>query len=176
MPRSRTGPPPLPPFGKHSPRPGDAHPPGPPRLPPVIANSTTHLLLRAGHRVFGFIEEELSAIGLHMRHMPVLTALDAEGPKSQAQLTEMTWIDRTTMVALVDELEEMGLVERAKNPRDRRAYQVQLTPAGRDMVVRAVEAHRVADEATLEPLTPEERQTLRALLARLAEAEEPLPG
>ena len=175
MARTRQMPPPFPPFGKHPPPPMGGRPPAPPHMPASIANSTAMMLVRASHRGFECAVRALETLGLHVRHMPVLDTLVAEGPMSQTQLTEATWIDRTTMVAIIDELEQMGLVERAKDPSDRRAHRVQLTPTGRERVGRAEAAHQSADEALLAPLSPEERQTLRALLTRVIEAGEAEP-
>ena len=51
-----------------------------------------------------------------------------EGPLSQQRLGERTALDRTTVVAIVDGLEEAGYVERRRDPDDRRAYALEVTP------------------------------------------------
>ena len=57
-------------------------------------------------------------------------SIDGLGPMSQQALGEYIGKDRTTIVAIVDELEQEGLVERRRNPADRRAYALQVTPRG----------------------------------------------
>jgi len=76
-------------------------------------------------------------------------------------------IDRTTMVALLDDLEAKGYVARQRHPRDRRAFLVHPTGPGRAAKTAAV---RILDEQQrrfLAPLTPAERGQLAVLLKRL---------
>ena len=96
--------------------------------------------------------------------------LQAEGPLSQRRLAERQGIDRTTMVAVVDELERLGAVERRKDPGDRRANALHITPQGGRLLARARKAVAGAEEAFLAPLPPAERQRLRAALRVLAES------
>ena len=72
------------------------------------------------------------------------------------------------MVALVDSLEERGYVRRERNPDDRRAYLLQLTPEGRRMQVRARKVMLGAEDELLGSLNQSERQQLRELLAKVA--------
>jgi len=88
---------------------------------------------------------------------------------TQKALGDALRIDRTTMVALIDDLESRGLVVRERHPADRRAFLVRGTDAGRELKEAAV---RILDEQQrrfLAPLTPQERSTLGALLKRLNE-------
>ncbi|HZN21013.1 MAG TPA: winged helix DNA-binding protein, partial [Gaiellaceae bacterium] len=76
-------------------------------------------------------------------------------------------------VGLLDELEEHGLVERKRDPNDRRRQSVSLTAEGKKTLsrLRGI-AGRIEDDF-LEPLDEEERAALHALLRRLAEKHEP---
>lgn len=64
----------------------------------------------------------------------------SEGPLSQQALGQRMGVDRSTIVTLVDDLEAAGLVERRRNPADRRAYALQATAAGRRWQARAEKA------------------------------------
>jgi DNA-binding MarR family transcriptional regulator len=86
---------------------------------------------------------------------------------SQQALGEYIGKDRTTIVAIVDELEEEGLVERRRNPDDRRAYALQVTPRGHDWLTRAKPALVAAEDGLLDALDGEERATLMSLLQRV---------
>jgi DNA-binding MarR family transcriptional regulator len=88
-------------------------------------------------------------------------------PMTQKARADALRIDRTTMVALLDHLEAKGYVERQRHPRDRRAFLVHPTEAGRTAKVAAV---RILDEQQrrfLAPLTPAETRQLADLLTRL---------
>jgi DNA-binding MarR family transcriptional regulator len=67
-----------------------------------------------------------------------MTALDEAGPASQADLGRRTTIDRSDMVATLNELGDLGLLDRAPDPTDRRRNLVSLTPAGRSATPGAV--------------------------------------
>lgn len=68
------------------------------------------------------------------------------------------------MVAVVDELERSGCVERRRDPRDRRAYSLHATAKGRRMLQRAAEATRRAEDEFLAPLPAADRLRLKEML------------
>ena len=136
-------------------------------IPDVLAEREGAMLHKAATAARGLGEERLSAHGLDMRQFALLTVLAASGPMSQGELGEQMSIDRTTMVALVDEVEQAGLVRRERNRDDRRAYAVTLTPEGRRLQKRAEQTlDGVADEF-FGRLTRQEREQLQGFLRRL---------
>jgi DNA-binding MarR family transcriptional regulator len=135
--------------------------------PAALMTSTAFLLGRAARVANELVAGVLAPIGLHPRHYGVLMALAEGGPSSQHRLGRWLGIDRTTMVAAVDELERIGLVRRNPDPADRRAYRVELTGRGRGTLVRAAGAVAEAEAALQAALTPDEAHQLRALLARV---------
>ena len=140
------------------------------RMPDALAERLGPLLGRAhdAHRRLSL--EALAPLGLGVKSVGALTVLRAEGPLSQRRLSERQGIDRTTMVAVVDELERLGAVERRKDPGDRRANALHITPQGRRLLTRARKAVASAEEAFLAPLPAAEQQRLRAALRTLVES------
>jgi DNA-binding MarR family transcriptional regulator len=118
-----------------------------------------------GHRVLTV--QALAPIGLSPKGFGALTVLAAEGPLSQQWLARRQGIDRTTMVAVVDELERAGAVRRRRDERDRRAYALELTPEGTLMLERGRAAVRDAEERFLAPLSAAERRALKDALRTL---------
>ena len=110
------------------------------------------MLLRLAH---ARATEQLAAAlpaGLLPRHHEVLAALAESGPASQQQLAERLGINRTIMVSLIDAMEQAGLVERNRDPADRRSYALAPTaqaerPRGHGTRRRPSQrpAHRAAD-------------------------------
>ena len=90
-----------------------------------------------------------------------------EGPFSQQRLGQRQGVDRTTMVAVVDELESSGYVERRRDPRDRRAYSLHATPKGRRVLRRVGEATERAEDEFLAPLPEADRRRLKRMLRTL---------
>ena len=139
-------------------------------MPDALAERLGPLLGRAhdAHRRLSL--QALAPLGLGVKAVGAMTVLEAEGPLSQRRLAERQGIDRTTMVAVVDELERLGAVERRRDPDDRRAHALLLTAQGRRLLARARTAVAGAEEAFLSPLPAAERQRLREALRTLIEA------
>ena len=95
----------------------------------------------------------------------------AEGRISQQYLGERVRVDRTTIVAIVDDLERKRFVERRRNPADRRAYALEATDAGRRWLDATRGELMATQDRLLSALAPQERGQLVALLQRLLMSE-----
>jgi DNA-binding MarR family transcriptional regulator len=136
---------------------------GPPRC---LAERIGFLLAR-GHLDCLAIAGEVMEPGLTPKHFGCLAVIVAEGPLSQHELGARLRVDRTTIVALVDELERRGFLARRRNPTDRRAYALEATAPGRRWLERTEAQLAEAEERILAPLEAEEREQLIALLQKL---------
>jgi MarR family transcriptional regulator, lower aerobic nicotinate degradation pathway regulator len=125
------------------------------------------LLFVAAQAAAELADERLEPLDLSPRAWGVLSTLAEAGPLSQIELARTLSIDRTAMVYLLDELEERGLVERIRNPDDRRSFLIHLTPAGEKLQRRAARALAGQAERLLEPLSAAEREQLVALLTEV---------
>jgi DNA-binding MarR family transcriptional regulator len=141
---------------------------GRPPFPPALMERVGFLLTMARGGTLAICTEALSPLGLHVKQFGALLVLATEGPHSQQYLSEWTRMDRTTMVAIVDSLEERGCVRRERNPEDRRAYLVTITPEGRRALRRAEEAMAKAESRVLASLDNGEREQLLSLLGKVA--------
>ena len=74
--------------------------------------------------------EAFSDLPIEIRHYGLLATLEDLGPVSQQALTKVMRVSATTVTQVVDELERLRLVERRRNPSDRRTYTVTMTPEG----------------------------------------------
>jgi DNA-binding MarR family transcriptional regulator len=122
-----------------------------------------------GKLYFGALEHEnreLEALGTDVKQQAVLSLLTEEGSMTQQQLGQRLGIDRTTIVNVVDGLEESGFVERRRSPEDRRAYLLTLTSPGKSAQRRGQRLVDKAERQLLGALTDAERQTLTRLLVR----------
>jgi DNA-binding MarR family transcriptional regulator len=79
---------------------------------------------------------ELGPLGIGPREWAALNSLDEQHGLSQREVADLLGVDRTTMVALVDELEAKGWVKRHPQPDDRRKNMISLTRKGRDIMQR----------------------------------------
>jgi DNA-binding MarR family transcriptional regulator len=133
-----------------------------------------YLLKHVQLRFFELGAITLAPLGINGREAAVLRAIDAGGPLSQGEIARAMNVDRTTMVALIDDLQLKGLVERRQDPDDRRKNVIELTDAGCGTVRQAAEAVEQAERNFLGPLSAaESAQFKRILRALLEDAERP---
>lgn len=140
------------------------------RLPIELVSSTVFLLKRLGmsakERSFQAYED-LS--GLHPYHHAILAVLDEGSRETQGAIADALGYDKGQLVGLLDDLEERGLVERQRDPSDRRRQIVRMTAAGRKTLAELRQLHRRLEQDFLAPLDEDERRQLHVLLQRLAE-------
>jgi DNA-binding MarR family transcriptional regulator len=140
-----------------------------PRLPEELAASTPFLMKRLG---FAVKEQSLAAYeeaGLSPYHHGILVVLDEGSRETQGAIADALGYDRGQLVGLLDELEDRSLVERRRDPNDRRRHIVRLTPDGKRALVKLRALSRRLEDDFLASLDEGERAQLHALLRRLAE-------
>ncbi|MGH3170902.1 MAG: MarR family winged helix-turn-helix transcriptional regulator [Trebonia sp.] len=130
--------------------------------------SLGYLLKHAESRFSEITGAALAPLGISGREAAALRAVSAQPPESQGEIARRMGVDRTTMVALIDELEAKRLVRRRQDPGDRRRNVVELTDSGRSAVSQADDAAVRAEREFLRPLSADEaerfRKSLRVLL------------
>jgi DNA-binding MarR family transcriptional regulator len=121
-------------------------------------------------------EQSLSAYeeaGVHPYHYAILSVLDEGERDTQGAIADALGYDRGQLVGLLDELEDAGLVERQRDPSDRRRQVVRMTPAGKKMLAKLRALSRRIDDEFLAALDPRDRATLHEILLELAESHVP---
>ena len=148
--------------------------PAPVALAPGLSPALTHwpgylLTFIAEHATERF-ERAIAPYGIRSKHASVLVVIDAEGPMSQRALGRRLRVDKSPMVGVLDDLEQLGLAERRRSDADRRIQAVHLTAEGRAAVARVLELADAENARTFGVLDPSERAQLHDLLLRVAEA------
>jgi DNA-binding MarR family transcriptional regulator len=87
---------------------------------------------------------------------------------TQQELAMLARVDPSSMVAVLDDLERRGIAERRVDPEDRRRRAVYLTAKGEEQMRVLQREARKAAKTFLEPLDDDEKDTLNALLRKLA--------
>jgi len=115
-------------------------------------------------------ERALAGVGLKSWQYDVLSALRRQGPPYVLPATELARASLLTsgaMTTRIDHLEAQGLVQRERDPHDRRGVRVSLTPRGRAVVDEALHARFMAAETSVKGLDAEERLLVEAGLRKL---------
>jgi DNA-binding MarR family transcriptional regulator len=143
----------------------------------------------AGHQVLPLIdhlarlsrraaETQLSCVsdGLRPRQIIALRLLHEYGPMPQHALGEALSLDPSNVVGLLNELEDRDLVTRRRDPADRRRHIVEVSAAGAAELAATDAQLDLVEDDLLKALSPQERATLHALLARAVGAVSPAWG
>jgi DNA-binding MarR family transcriptional regulator len=139
---------------------------------PELSTRLGYLLKHAQLRMAERTAAALEPYGINGRELAVLLVLAGREPQSQQQAAKRLGIDRTTMVALLDTLEDKALVSRHQHQTDRRRNVVELTEAGQTTLHQATKASDKAEQDLLAPLTPRAAQQLRTSLQAIVRREE----
>jgi DNA-binding MarR family transcriptional regulator len=142
-------------------------------LPAELVASTLFLLKRLGFAAKQRSLDEYEQTGLGPYHHAILILLEESAPETQAEIADALGYDRGTLVRLLDELEERKLIERKRDPEDRRRHLVRVTAEGKRMLGRFRALARRLEDEFLAPLDAEQREQLHALLLVLAARHEP---
>lgn len=134
------------------------------------------LLSQVGAHSAGRFAERLAPLGLKPPHAGILRALDKADGLSQQALGEALGAFPSRLVALLDELEGHGLVERRDRPGDRRSYALHITDAGRVALKQIVRVAREHQDDLCAALDESEREQLAGYLRRIAEQQRLVPG
>src|SRR2546430_7004263 len=135
-----------------------------------FAASSGFMLARLGAESRRLWARMLAEHELTPQQFGVLMALDLLGETYQQRLSEFVGIDPRNAVPVVDALRELGLVDRAPDPGDRRRQLLRLSAAGRELVEELRVAGSSIEDELLGGLSTRERDTLHRLLRKLFES------
>src|SRR5436189_4760646 len=144
-----------------------------PCLPLELSSSPIIVMGRLGFEIKRHAIEQLEAAGSSLYDYSVLALLAEGASATQASIADTLKLDRSQLVGILDGLEERGLIERRRDPADRRRHTVSLAPAGKRQLARFRTIVKQIEEEVLSPLDEKDRATLHGLLLRLACHQDP---
>ena len=135
---------------------------GPPNAEPIgrAMASTAKAVTRA-------FEQELAAAGGSQPAWLILLALKQQQWRTQQEIAATVGIEGATLTHHLDRLEKAGLIDRKRDPDNRRAVLVEMTDAGEEMFLQLAQAAMSFDKRLRKGLTEDEVDAFRDTLARL---------
>jgi MarR family transcriptional regulator, organic hydroperoxide resistance regulator len=144
-----------------------------PALCAAFPRDLTFLLHAAAARMTTDLDRAAVEFGLKdARDWLVLAALDDGRPRTQLELSRVVCVDKTTLISVLDRLEQRELVVRAVDPSDRRVRIPQITAAGRRVYAKFETARDAAVTSALDGVDEADRALLLTLLARIADRQD----
>jgi DNA-binding MarR family transcriptional regulator len=137
-----------------------------PSADPPVTEFAGQLFFRLWRATHTRAADALETVSLTPALFALLNVIGTREGAIQQELGSAMGIDRSTMVALIDQLESAGLAKRRPSATDRRARQIEITPKGRRLLQRARRMVAQVEDEVLAGLTAEERRELEALLRR----------
>jgi MarR family transcriptional regulator, lower aerobic nicotinate degradation pathway regulator len=135
----------------------------------------TTLLTGLGREATARVRRAMRPLGIGAQQFLVLEQLGRLGQASQAELAEALAIDPSNLATLAADLCDRQLVERTRDPADRRRYVLRLSRPGEQLLRRTEGASAAAEDDLLTPLSAAQREQLYALLRQLADGIELCP-
>lgn len=133
-----------------------------------LSDQVLFALGRASQHAQRLVRQHMTEGGVRTLHYHVLASLADDGESVQATLADRIGMDRSDLVTLLDELEELKMLARRVDAADRRRKIVAITPAGERHLEDMDQLIFGAEADLLAPLTAAERKTLLSLLRRVS--------
>lgn len=122
------------------------------------------VLTKAQHNIHQLFKAELAPYGVTPGQYAVLKCLWDENGQTARKLAERLSLDGSTITGILDRMEQKGLIEKMADPKDRRALQVMLTPAGRKLEEPLSQVIINANRKALFKLDDKQAEALKQLL------------
>ncbi len=132
----------------------------------AIRSASSLLIAQLARGMRRRMERAVAPTGLRARELLALQHLQERGPSAQQTLAELVGVDATNLVAILNRLDDAGLIDRRRDRTDRRRAIIALSREGEQLLAALDRALRDVDDEILSPLTDAERRTLHDLLSR----------
>jgi DNA-binding MarR family transcriptional regulator len=143
------------------------------QLPQELLDSSVFLLKRLGMAAKELAHDAYEEAGFSPIHHAVLALLDEGSRETQGAIADSLGYDRGMLVGILDELEEKRLIERKRDPNDRRRHVVRMTADGKRALTKLRAISRRNDDEFFAPLDEDERRQMYELMQRLADLHDP---
>ncbi len=136
---------------------------------PPFGQAVGFLLSQLGFETARRFGDLMSEVELEPRQFALLRSIAAQEGRSQNEVADTLRIPPSTMVSVIDYLEDRGLVERRLHPTDRRSRVLYMTSEGKKLLDRATSLAMGLETTICEGITSSEREQLLTMLMHVAD-------
>ncbi|WP_234568007.1 MarR family winged helix-turn-helix transcriptional regulator [Rhodohalobacter sp. 614A] len=129
-------------------------------------------MMRATESMNNRLNRHLAEANLTLSQFGTLEVLHHLGPLNQRAIGEKLLKSGGNITMVIDNLERCGHVKRKKDPEDRRAVLIHLTPKGKDFIEDFFPKHLEKIKEEFSVLTEDEKETLAEICKKLGLKEE----
>jgi DNA-binding MarR family transcriptional regulator len=137
------------------------------KVPALLREGLSWPIARIAHAITQAHNEALAPFDLTLRTYAVLAMVGGGAIRSQLEIAQGVGLDKTTLVATLDDLEKRGLVARKPDPQDRRARIVSITCDGEKHLARAADATRELEAQIFAAMNAEQAAQLHESITAL---------
>lgn len=137
------------------------------KVHPQLMHNTCYCIVKVATRMRAKLDEYLQPFQLIGPQYAMLKLVNLEGRMTQVELGGLMAMDKATMVRMIDGLEQRGYLKRVQNDVDRRAKWLELTGAGKKVLVKLNGFRELAEAEFLAKLSPTEKKQLKEIVAKL---------
>jgi DNA-binding MarR family transcriptional regulator len=112
-----------------------------------VLDQLIFLLGKAIQKLTECQKETMGPVGFSRKHLKILLAIHEKISINQGEIGRFAYIDRSTVVKMIDDLEKWGMVQRIKNAADRRSYKILLTVMGKGLIPKACVGREITTQA-----------------------------
>jgi MarR family transcriptional regulator, lower aerobic nicotinate degradation pathway regulator len=142
-----------------------------PAFPAALTRWPGFVLGKIADTGSAYFNDALAPLGIRRHHLDVLILLEEIQPVRQVELARRLVLSPASITHVVTGLEDLGAVERRRDPGDKRAHHLHLTERGTAMVREAEAISESVTETLFGVLGPEERKAFHGMLMRVARLE-----
>ena len=140
--------------------------------PYLSPESRFHLnVLRAGQVIERAMNQALLPVGISSAQFYILLQLNRyRQPLTPKQIGSALLVERTNLTLILDRMERDNLVQRERNPADRRSVLIQMTEHGQQVVDAGIAAYEEAMPAVFSDIDPDDVQRVAHILGDFSDA------
>ena len=132
-----------------------------------ITNKTLTILLKASRHVEAYLGKDMASYGINPTEFVTLEILLNKGPQTIQSISERILMANSSLTYVIDNLLDKKLISKRINSKDKRAFMINLTTSGKDLISKLFMRHEQTIEELFNVLSKDEISAIATNLKKL---------